>query len=375
MKILTLFFLLNLCLSTAFGQDTEFDFTKIDEHARSVSESKATSVKSLAKSLIARYKTGTEKVRAIYVWVTHNVKYDMRLLSENSGLTIEQKKRKQQPERILKSKRAVCEGYTNLFVALCEEAGLPCHFVTGYTKNVDGQINPTTHAWNVVKVDGAWHLVDATWGAGGFEEGKRKYVKNMDEAFFLAKPEDFIQDHFPVDPLFQMLEVPVSLEEFSKNEDVASVAFVKQKTGEIAFASVADSLDHFAARDSVGRLTSTCLRTLRFDPKNGYAIYVLSGHYYYLARDEFNAFGTESQAVTKNPKTMTQAHIHKWEQQIAFAKSNCQLALTYLNRVEKKDPLYATCQDSKKNVEQALKSTAEVEKLLPQWRGYVQRKE
>ncbi|MDR1927804.1 MAG: hypothetical protein LBQ33_04105 [Oscillospiraceae bacterium] len=49
---------------------------------------------------------------------------------------------------------AVCQGYALAYMLLMEELGVSCIFVPSV---------PMNHAWNLVRLDGAWYHVDATW--------------------------------------------------------------------------------------------------------------------------------------------------------------------------------------------------------------------
>lgn len=49
---------------------------------------------------------------------------------------------------------AVCSGYTSAYQDLMLRAGIDCRYVV--SKKMD-------HAWNLVKIDGAWYHVDLTW--------------------------------------------------------------------------------------------------------------------------------------------------------------------------------------------------------------------
>ena len=55
--------------------------------------------------------------------------------------------------------KAVCGGYSQGFQFLCQQAGLKCNYVTGTTTS-------GTHAWNKVRIDDQWFLVDTTWDRG-----------------------------------------------------------------------------------------------------------------------------------------------------------------------------------------------------------------
>ncbi len=50
----------------------------------------------------------------------------------------------------------VCASYSSAFKLLCDEAGLECIVVTGY---LEGSYS---HAWNKVKIDGEWQIIDVT---------------------------------------------------------------------------------------------------------------------------------------------------------------------------------------------------------------------
>ena len=56
---------------------------------------------------------------------------------------------------------AVCDGISKTYSLLCNMLGIDCIRVVGQA-GVDE--NKGGHAWNKVKVDGQWYIVDATWG-------------------------------------------------------------------------------------------------------------------------------------------------------------------------------------------------------------------
>jgi transglutaminase/protease-like cytokinesis protein 3 len=71
-----------------------------------------------------------------------------------------------------------------------------------------------------VKTDGAWQLVDATWGSGGStsEDEKEIYFSEIDMRYFFADPKDFVTDHFPADSKWQLLDKPISKREFYSDD-------------------------------------------------------------------------------------------------------------------------------------------------------------
>lgn len=49
----------------------------------------------------------------------------------------------------------VCAGYSRAFQYLLQQLGIPCYYCVGYSGEA--------HAWNIVRVDGEYYNVDATW--------------------------------------------------------------------------------------------------------------------------------------------------------------------------------------------------------------------
>ena len=183
-----------------------------DRHALKAPTEAERSVEGLAKYLAQPAKNDRAKARAVYRWVTDRVAYDAEaFFADREGDVT--------PEAVLKSRKCLCAGYINLFAKLCSEAGLEAVTVTGYAKGYGfksgADLAKFAHGWNAVKLDGNWHLVDPTWGAGSPNEQK-KFVKAYREDRFLVSPEQFIFDHFPTDPKWQLLPTAVSKEEFQR---------------------------------------------------------------------------------------------------------------------------------------------------------------
>ena len=63
---------------------------------------------------------------------------------------------------------AVCNGYAQAFMLLASCCGLECEMVYG---TAGGE----SHAWNSVKLDGEWYMVDATWDDPVPDATGRKY--------------------------------------------------------------------------------------------------------------------------------------------------------------------------------------------------------
>ena len=175
------------------------NFTKIDNYADSVHYD-GTSVFELA-SLLSRYaKTEAEKARIIFSWIAYNIAYDVpAYLSGNYGDL--------SPEGVLETRRGVCSGYANLYKALAKAMKLDVVVVDGYAKGygyVVGNATQINHAWNAVKINNKWYLLDSTWGAGNINNGQ--FNRQFNPYYFATPPIRFILDHFPVANKWQLLE-------------------------------------------------------------------------------------------------------------------------------------------------------------------------
>lgn len=180
--------------------------------------SNATEVKVLAQELSRGLSSDREKAHAFYRWLGENIAYNVEgLYSGNLG--------DNSPEAVLRDRIAVCAGYARLFDALCKEAGLESEYVVGCTRTDGDELPPslrdsdTNHAWNAVKLDGRWQLLDPTWGAGSVGDD-RKFVREPDDEWWLVDPEVFIYSHLPEEEKWQLLSAPISRSKFESLPDL-----------------------------------------------------------------------------------------------------------------------------------------------------------
>lgn len=194
-----------------YTYDQSYNYDKIDAHALAAPASAEQSVESLAAYLIEPAANEQEKARAIFRWICENIDYDLgsyftgRLSSTNSS-------------DVLKSRSSVCSGYSDLFSALAGEAGLEAVEIRGYGKGYSYRpwqrfSGPYNHAWNAVKINGSWRLMDSTWGAG-YLGRDGKYHRWFDDYYFMTPPDQFIFDHLPEEESWQLLDRPLSQAEF-----------------------------------------------------------------------------------------------------------------------------------------------------------------
>ncbi|KAG5300704.1 kyphoscoliosis peptidase [Histoplasma ohiense] len=181
------------------------DFSGPDSHAaRFPRQSLPTQDLSwLANQLTAPFSSLTDKARAIFTWLHHNIDYNVDEFFNN-------KLKSSTPESTLTTGLAVCEGYAGLFERLATLAGLEARVITGhgkgygYTPLAPGSPKPPydgNHAWNVVRIDnGQWKLIDSCWGAGNVSGKGQPYNREFTPEYFTMSNDEFGNKHFPANP-------------------------------------------------------------------------------------------------------------------------------------------------------------------------------
>lgn len=180
------------------------DFSGPDTHAARFPRTQlpCSDVSWLAQQLCSPFPSATDKARAIFTWLHHNIDYDVHSFFNGTV-------QPSTPEKTIASGLAVCEGYAGLFAALALKAGLECVVCSGDGKGFGHKpleahepIPPfkPSHAWNAVRIDnGEWKLVDPCWGAGSIGCPKKGggYNRAFNPSMFTMDNNEFGYKHFP----------------------------------------------------------------------------------------------------------------------------------------------------------------------------------
>lgn len=86
---------------------------------------------------------------------------------------------------------AVCEGLAKTFQAAMLYFGYECLTVDGYLYNASDS-QSYRHAWNMIRIDDLWHVVDVTTGINGY----RPVFKNNLETYREYEDQDKVYDQF-----------------------------------------------------------------------------------------------------------------------------------------------------------------------------------
>ena len=142
-----------------------------------------TKVEDLAFKIKTDFTTDKDKARAAFYWLAKNIRYNLEEYYNPTQRsynfrysTEEEKQQKLQALKdniiadAFKTKFGVCEEYAQSFKKICDLLGIEAVVIKGNVRNVPSEIGKpesnTNHAWNAVKLNGKWTILDATWAAG-----------------------------------------------------------------------------------------------------------------------------------------------------------------------------------------------------------------
>jgi hypothetical protein len=202
------------------------DYSALDKAVLRTPPGAEASIAALAKWLQRPDQADT--ARAIYTWIAHNISYDTQAYFGHSEIKGGDAPRSGDARSTLARRKAVCQGFAELYQGLAEACGLECAIVSGHAKGYgfkagDGGLE-SNHAWNTVKIDGRWRLLDSTWGAGAIGRDRR-FEPRFTDFYFFTPPHYFIFNHYPDDPTWQLLPKPVSMATYAAIPEVRAGFF------------------------------------------------------------------------------------------------------------------------------------------------------
>ena len=167
----------------------------------------------LVEQLTTPYHTKAAQFRSIYLWLIHNISYDLE--------AVDNRRINQSNQDILERKKAICWGYSTILKAMCKEVDIRVMVITGYVRSGmqdDPFLKYPNHAWNAIQINDRWQLVDATWDSQHLKVPSTFYQK-FDSDYYFPDPSVFIVNHLPADPQWQLLDCPISIQDFQQPID------------------------------------------------------------------------------------------------------------------------------------------------------------
>ncbi len=233
-----------LCLCLVGFSAVAANYRSVDSRAEKVPAKYDESLPELVKYLVEPYANNEEKkARVLMAWIAYHIDYDDY---KSDTITKSINARRYQKNRvstgdIFKTRAGVCEDIANLYQRMAGLAGLDSVVIKGYGGTDVTQQNKEQrrHAWNAVKIDGKWELLDTTWAMRGdtkaFEDvnskaaharemrkrtrnetktNKTRKNRSVDDRWFMTKPKEMIKTHYPDDEQWQLLPVKKTLGSF-----------------------------------------------------------------------------------------------------------------------------------------------------------------
>lgn len=302
-----------------FNATLNVSFYHVDDIVAKTNYANFESFENLAINLTQQFNDEKSKIRSIYTWIALNILYDQNALF-SSGIS------NQKALDVWKGRLAVCEGYANLFHEMCSISGIESRIVKGYVKDIAGaDLRFPNHAWNSVKVDGKWQLLDVTWASvnnEGNQSANTKLNNNQLQQkldyFFLVNPRRMILTHLPEDPYWQLQNNNVSMEIFLKGEDFINSALMDQSTEMKDFEEL---ISNYESLDSLDQSISYLERMER-NNLNKIKEYGLGISYYYKAQKILKESDKSSSNILQKAKQIAKKFYKKSLDQLSQLREN-----------------------------------------------------
>jgi hypothetical protein len=168
---------------------------------------------SLCRYVNQTYPSDTDRVNAYFSWIATHISYDMAAYRNNNI-----KGELQLPRAVFRDRKAVCAGYAALMQYCCEKSDVRIVTLSGYSKGAGyhkdsvPKLDDMTHAWNAVKLNGTWQLLDVTWASGNIDYRDTA----MAMRYRYGDPLSFLSAHYPEDPMWQLSFHPLHLTQWLK---------------------------------------------------------------------------------------------------------------------------------------------------------------
>jgi Transglutaminase-like domain len=216
------------------------DFSMVDSLARSIKYDN--DIFKLTGELTKPYVQAIYKARSIFIWVTNNIKYDYDHINKGKEIkvpdcdaTIDCRGKMEEWEnnylkKVLRKKKAICDGYARLLQRMLNIAGIPNEIITGYARTKAYEVgNPMSlnHAWNAILIDSSYYFLDPTWAAGYCIEDEESgmltsFVKKYNDYYWLTPSKALIRNHYPQNGRW-VYEVNYPKERFFENPYYSSL--------------------------------------------------------------------------------------------------------------------------------------------------------
>lgn len=213
-----LLFLPVLIFLSAYAFSQHSSYSKVDSLMQAYKE-KIKSVDDLYKVVYfirTNFDADSLRLRASFIWITENIAYDVKaLIREDYSVA--------NLSYVVRYKKTICGGYASLLKYFCDAFAIENEIIQGYARTGKKTIFlnqnrlRSNHAWNAVKINGSWRLLDPTWASGytdDVDDNKKKFHKGFNEVYYFTLPEKLILNHLPENKKFQLTNKKIDKKEF-----------------------------------------------------------------------------------------------------------------------------------------------------------------
>jgi hypothetical protein len=295
---------------------------KTNAQVPSVPASASRNVADLGNALLQGTTTDLDKVNAIFLWVTANMKGETKAMANRKGGV--------SADAILKRKVATPYEYCVLVDALCKEMSLKGVIISGYKRDWKFDTGDTLYSalyyWNAINISDEWHFVDCYYGSGtvlpyktfmqrllakvskSAAQGKPRFrfERKYDASYLMPDPEMHRLTTIADDPIWQLTDKAMPLAVFVHGQDSID-AF--NQTSNLQHRNAL--LDRFAEKDAFARARDSEPRVLEYNAKNSLAI---SERYYMLGIE------TSRRLLSKTSDNEAEANVEDAQESLNKAK-------------------------------------------------------
>lgn len=203
-----------LFLGITIAYATNYPSSRIRRYATNTPRQVEDDVATLTRHLIRPLDDDYDKAKMIAFWIASHINYDEYLYSNGKTSKLIKGYRGQSPQEVLNSRVGICGDFTELFTAMCKQAGIFVHEVHGYA--YPARMSPSNaqkrdhfgHVWNYFNYRGQKIYVDTTFmadGRTGTSGGSRNLAhksalrKIKDNNQFSSKVNSFDEYYFDFD--------------------------------------------------------------------------------------------------------------------------------------------------------------------------------
>lgn len=150
------------------------------------------SVDSIVGAANVKCDSDYEKAAFVHDFIVLNCTYDIDTFNKYLNNSNEGTSLAYTSYGCLVNRKAVCEGYSKAYKLILNRLNIECEVVSGTATNDMGMGN---HAWNYIKLDDGYYLVDVTWDDPVYSDGTQRNEVRRD--YFCLNSEMLSKDHFP----------------------------------------------------------------------------------------------------------------------------------------------------------------------------------